>query len=62
MSANLDFCCQCNAWIGANEGKIRLSDDGTVEIVCDECSRQNDTSSRGFAQHETQTTMETQNG
>ena len=43
MSSELDFCCLCNAWLGANEGAIRLSDSGRVEIVCDVCSKLNST-------------------
>lgn len=59
MSAKLDFCCLCNGWIGASEGKIRLGSDGEVEIVCDECY---EAGTRKKSQSNSQTAVEVRNG
>jgi len=35
--AKLDFCAKCGAWIAADTGTMRKSDNGEAVIICDDC-------------------------
>lgn len=35
----MDFCSKCGCWIGSLEGVIRQSNDGDVEVLCNECAK-----------------------